>query len=84
MPATTRAQLSPARRTAEQAARISQIEPAAPGLAVTFAPSCGVVVHYLLDPKHSILAIHNNVSGRTEGDPSTELGLTRIADPGYP
>ena len=71
-------------RTAEQAALLSQIEQVAQGLAATFAPFCEVVVHDLLDPKHSILAIHNNLSGRMVGDPTTEMGLTRIADPDYP
>ncbi len=72
------------KRTPEQAALLSQIEQVAQGLAATFAPFCEVVVHDLLDPKHSILAVHNNLSGRSVGDPTTELGLTRIADPDYP
>ncbi len=71
-------------RTVEQTALLSQIEQIAQGLAATFAPFCEVVVHDLLDPKHSILAIHNNLSGRGVGDPTTELGLARIADPDYP
>ncbi|MFN3436296.1 MAG: transcriptional regulator [Acidovorax sp.] len=71
-------------RAAEQTALLSQIEQIAQGLAATFAPFCEVVVHDLLDPKHSILAIHNNLSGRGVGDPTTELGLARIADPDYP
>ena len=71
-------------RTAEQKTLLSQVEQIAQGLAATFAPFCEVVVHDLLDPKHAILAIHNNLSGRSVGDPTTELGLTRIADPGYP
>ncbi len=72
------------KRTADQSALLSQIEQVAQGLAATFAPFCEVVVHDLLDPKHSILAIHNNLSGRSVGDPTTELGLARIADPDYP
>lgn len=71
-------------RTPEHAALLSQIEQVAQGLAATFAPFCEVVVHDLLDPKHAILAVHNNLSGRSVGDPTTELGLTRIADPDYP
>lgn len=71
-------------RTAEQKALLTQIEQVAQGLAATFAPFCEVVVHDLLDPKHAILAIHNNLSGRSVGDPTTELGLARIADPDYP
>lgn len=31
-----------------------------------------------------MLAIHNNLSGREVGDPATELGLARIADPAFP
>lgn len=82
-PSPRAARRSPA-RTAEQTALLSQIEQIAQGLAATFAPFCEVVVHDLLDPKHSILAIHNNLSGRGVGDPTTELGLARIADPDYP
>ncbi len=71
-------------RTPEQKALLSQIEQVAQGLAATFAPFCEVVVHDLLDPGQSILAIHNNLSGRAVGEPTTELGLARIADPDYP
>ena len=83
------ARLSPRRtaktvRTPEQKALLSQIEQVAQGLAATFAPFCEVVVHDLLDPGQSILAIHNNLSGRAVGEPTTELGLARIADPDYP
>ena len=56
----------------------------ATGLAKTFAPFCEVVVHDLTEPNHTILAIENNLSGREVGQPATELGLARIADPGYP
>ncbi|MES2611637.1 MAG: PAS domain-containing protein [Pseudomonadota bacterium] len=71
-------------RTPEQKALLSQIGQVAQGLAATFAPFCEVVVHDLLDPGQSILAIHNNLSGRSVGEPTTELGLARIADPDYP
>ena len=70
--------------TAEQQALLEQFRHVAQGLGKTFAPFCEVVLHDLLDPKHSILAIHNNLSGRVVGEPTTELGLARIADPGYP
>lgn len=80
----TRARRRAPARSAEQIALLSQIEQVAQGLAATFAPFCEVVVHDLLDPKHAILAIHNNLSGRRIGDPTTELGLARIADPDYP
>ena len=63
---------------------LNQLEQIAQGIGATFAPFCEVVVHDLLDPKHSILSIHNNLSGRQVGSPTTELGLARIADPDYP
>ena len=72
------------KRNHEQNALLSQLEQVAQGLSATFAPFCEVVLHDLLDPRHSILAIHNNLSGRSVGDPTTELGLARIADPQYP
>jgi predicted transcriptional regulator YheO len=72
------------RYTPEQKTLLEQLEQVARGLGATFAPFCEVVVHDLLDPKHAILAIHNNVSGRKVGDPATELGLARILDPQYP
>lgn len=73
-----------AHRTKEQRAIVEQIKQIAQGLGATFAPFCEVVVHDLLDPKHAVLAIHNNLSGRHVGQPATELGLARIADPEYP
>jgi predicted transcriptional regulator YheO len=72
------------KRTTEQRALLEQLKQVAQGLGATFAPFCEVVVHDLFDPKHAILAIHNNLSGRDVGDPATELGLARIADPKYP
>lgn len=53
-------------------------------LAGTFAPLCEVVLHDLRDPDHAIARIENNLSGRSEGEPATELGLARIADPDFP
>lgn len=64
-------------------ALIDQLDRIAEGLGQTFAPFCEVVVHDLRDPQHAIVAIHNNLSGRAVGDPATELGLARIADPAY-
>lgn len=61
-----------------------QLKQIAQGLGETFAPFCEVVVHDLTDPKNAIVAIHNNLSGRQVGQPATELGLARIADPDYP
>ena len=69
---------------AHQASLIDQLKQIAEGLAQTFAPFCEVVVHDLRDPKHAVLAIHNNLSGRAPRDPATELGLARIADNTYP
>jgi len=69
---------------AHQASLIDQVKQIAQGLAQTFAPFCEVVVHDLRDPKHAVLAIHNNLSGRATSDPATELGLARIADNNYP
>ncbi|RDK05572.1 helix-turn-helix transcriptional regulator [Cupriavidus lacunae] len=71
------------KRTMEQQALLDQLKQVAQGLGETLAPFCEVVVHDLLDPTHAILAIHNNLSGRQPGDPATELGLARIADPQY-
>lgn len=60
-----------------------QLKRIAEGLGETFAPFCEVVLHDLTDPKHAIVAIHNNLSGRKIGQPATELGLARISDPNY-
>ena len=71
------------RRTPQQALLLDQVKHIAKGLGETFAPFCEVVVHDLLDPRHAVLAIHNNLSGRAAGQPATELGLARIMDPQY-
>ncbi|MGI4801656.1 MAG: helix-turn-helix transcriptional regulator [Janthinobacterium lividum] len=71
-------------KTAEQRALLDQVLQIARGLGETFAPFCEIVVHDLLDPRHAVLAIHNNLSGRAPGDPATDLGLARIADPDHP
>ena len=63
---------------------LDQLQAVARGLGETFAPFCEVVVHDLTERGHSILAIHNNLSGRHIGDPTTELGNQRIADPDFP
>ena len=63
---------------------LSQLNTIAEGLSETFAPFCEVVVHDLQNPEHAILAIHNNLSGRQEGESATELGLARIASPDFP
>ncbi|HEC8327232.1 TPA: PAS domain-containing protein [Providencia rettgeri] len=63
---------------------LAQIETIAKGLSETFAPFCEVVVHDLKNPEHSILSIHNNLSGRQVGEPTTELGLARIESADFP
>jgi predicted transcriptional regulator YheO len=70
-------------RTPDQEHLFEQLGHVAAGLGQTLAPFCEVVLHDLLDPEHAILAIHNNLSGRAVGDPATELGLARIADPEF-
>jgi predicted transcriptional regulator YheO len=72
------------RKTAEQHLLVEQLQHIAQGLGETFAPFCEVVVHDLLHKDHAVVAIHNNLSGRVEGDHATELGLARIADQTYP
>jgi predicted transcriptional regulator YheO len=72
------------RTISEQSVLLRELQHVAQGLAETFAPFCEIVVHDLRRPKHAIYAIHNNLSGRSVGDPATELGLARIADPNYP
>lgn len=68
-------------KTPEQILLLEQLKQIADGLGKTFAPFCEVVVHDLLDPKHAVVAIENNLSQRAPGQPATELGLARIADP---
>ena len=72
------------KKTKEQQLLLDQLKQVAQGLGATFAPFCEVVVHDLLDPKHAILAVHNNLSGRQLGCSATELGLARILDADYP
>lgn len=56
----------------------------AKALGRTLAPFCEVVLHDLTTPRHAIVHIENNLSGRKVGDAATELGLARIADPQFP
>ncbi len=63
---------------------LAQIDTIAKGLSETLAPFCEVVVHDLKNPKHSILSIHNNLSGRKIGESTTELGLARIDSADFP
>lgn len=63
---------------------LEQLDNIARGISETFAPFCEVVVHDLQHPQHSILSIHNNLSGRKVGQAATEMGLARIASPDFP
>lgn len=63
---------------------LRELRTIAQGLGKTLAPFCEVVVHDLSHPKNAIFAIENNLSGRSVGQPATELGLARIRDPEYP
>ena len=49
-----------------------------------FPGLCEVVLHDLRDPAQAVRALEGSLSGRTVGDPATELGLARIADPEFP
>jgi predicted transcriptional regulator YheO len=71
------------KKTPEQQHLLAQLEQIADGLGQTLAPFCEVVLHDLLDPAHTLLAIHNNLSGRSLGGPATEVGKARINDPAY-
>jgi len=71
------------KKTLEQQNLLEQMKQVADGLARTLAPFCEVVLHDLTEPEHAILAIHNNLSGRSVGAPATELGLARAADPDF-
>ncbi|OEZ98437.1 helix-turn-helix transcriptional regulator [Duganella phyllosphaerae] len=70
------------KKTSEHHNLLAQLQQVADGLGKTLAPFCEVVLHDLTEPDHAILAIHNNLSGRSVGEPATELGLARAADPG--
>jgi predicted transcriptional regulator YheO len=70
-------------KPADREILFDQLKQIARGLGETFAPFCEVVLHDLTDPKNAIVTIHNNLSGRKIGQPATELGLARIADPNY-
>jgi len=71
------------KKTPEQQHLLAQLQQIADGLGQTLAPFCEVVLHDLLDPDQALLAIHNNLSGRSVGAPATAIGQARIADPGY-
>jgi predicted transcriptional regulator YheO len=53
-------------------------------LGKTLAPLVEVLLHDLTRPEHTVVAISNNLSGRRVGDPATQIGLARMADPAFP
>ncbi|MGW3360766.1 helix-turn-helix transcriptional regulator [Streptomyces bungoensis] len=63
---------------------VRELEKVAVALGRMFPGLCEVVLHDLRDPRRTVRAIENNLSGRQIGDCATELGLARIADPRYP
>lgn len=69
--------------TPEQRLLLEQLRHVADGLGQTLAPFCEVVLHDLMEPEHAVLALHNGLSGRAVGDPTTELGQARIDDSNY-
>jgi predicted transcriptional regulator YheO len=71
------------KKSTEHQNLLAQLQHVAEGLGKTLAPFCEVVLHDLTEPEHAILAIHNNLSGRSVGAPATELGLARAADPAF-
>jgi len=74
---------TPPTKPADREFLFDQLKQIAQGLGETFAPFCEVVLHDLTDPNNAIVAIHNDLSGRKVGQPATELGLARIADPNH-
>ncbi|MEU6815359.1 PAS domain-containing protein [Streptomyces sp. NPDC046860] len=63
---------------------LAEAEKVAVALGRMFPGLCEVVLHDLRDPDHAVRVVENGLSGRAPGDPATELGLARIADPRYP
>ncbi|UED87315.1 helix-turn-helix transcriptional regulator [Streptomyces profundus] len=68
----------------EDALLLREAEKIVTAIGRMFPGLCEVVLHDLRDPEHAVRTIENNLSGRDIGDPATELGLARIADPAYP
>jgi predicted transcriptional regulator YheO len=70
--------------TAEDDLLLREVEKIVVAIGRMFPGLCEVVLHDLRDPEHAIRAIESNLSGRSVGDPATELGIARIQDPGFP
>jgi len=63
---------------------LREVEKIAHAVGRMFPGLCEVVLHDLRDPAQAVRAIEGGLSGRGVGDPATELGLARIADPDFP
>ncbi|MFF8954424.1 transcriptional regulator [Streptomyces sp. NPDC014894] len=70
--------------SAEDELLLREAEKIAVAVGRMFPGLCEVVLHDLRDPGRSVRAIENNLSGRSVGEPVTELGLARIHDPDFP
>jgi predicted transcriptional regulator YheO len=72
------------RGSAEDELLLREAEKIVTAIGRMFPGLCEVVLHDLRHPGQAIRAIESNLSGRSVGDPATELGLARIEDPGFP
>ncbi|MFD7501452.1 transcriptional regulator [Streptomyces sp. NPDC059850] len=72
------------RDSAEDELLLREAEKIVTAIGRMFPGLCEVVLHDLRQPDQAIRAIESNLSGRSVGDPATELGLARIEDPGFP
>ncbi|MFI0778916.1 transcriptional regulator [Streptomyces sp. NPDC021212] len=70
--------------SAEDDVLLREAEKIVTALGRMFPGLCEVVLHDLRRPDRAIRAIESNLSGRSVGDPATELGLARIEDPEFP
>ncbi|MBA4761188.1 PAS domain-containing protein [Sphingomonas sp.] len=68
----------------ERALILREAAKIAKAMASMFAPTCEVVLHDLTQPENSLVLIENPISGRKLGDPTTEIGVLRVADPDFP
>ncbi len=63
---------------------LAELDKITTALGRMFPGLCEVVLHDLRDPIHTVRTIENRLSGRSPGDPATELGIARILHPDYP
>ncbi|UNZ22010.1 PAS domain-containing protein [Streptomyces sp. 891-h] len=75
---------SAARSSPEDEVLLREAEKIVTAIGRMFPGLCEAVLHDLRHPDHAVRTVENNLSGRRTGDPATELGLARIADPAYP